>query len=81
MSLQRYQGRRVEKDLGLLRLLLVERTQSATDDHDTVFGLLSLATDVEIEQGEQGTCLPVRADYHLKTSEAGSVQQSLLLPD
>lgn len=69
MSLQRYQARRVGNDLGLLRLLLVERTQSATDDRDKVFDLLSLATDVGMEQGERGTCLPVRADYHLKTRE------------
>lgn len=69
MSLQRYHAGRVGKDLGLLRLLLVERTQSATDDRDKVFGLLGLATDVGIEQGDQGTCLPVRANYHLKTSE------------
>lgn len=39
------------------------------DDCDKVFGLLSLANDVGMEQGEQGTCLPVRADYHLRTSE------------
>jgi len=69
MSLQRYRTRRVEKDLGLSRLLFVERSQSATDDRDRVFALLGLATDVQTDEEGQGGGLLLRANYHLKVPE------------
>ncbi|MCJ1243107.1 hypothetical protein MMC30_000304 [Trapelia coarctata] len=64
MSLQRYQQRREEKDLGLLRLLLVERSQLATDDRDKVFALLGLATDVgKKDHGGEGARIHIAPDY------------------
>jgi len=70
MSLQRYHQRRADKELGLLRLLLVERTQAATNDRDKIFALLGLATDVgELQQGEESLRLYIPPDYRLDVSQ------------
>ncbi|MCJ1392041.1 hypothetical protein MMC18_004908 [Xylographa bjoerkii] len=66
MSLQRYHRRRSEKDLGLLRLLLNEKSQSATDDRDKIYALVGLATDIRTDQCLQGIQLVIDYDSDVR---------------